>query len=59
MAIIASEEDQQVLVRGSAEHQDYLKHAFGSIKDMVNAFETRIAIAGRALIIRLCFIARK
>lgn len=44
-------EEQEILVRGSAEHKDYLRHQFGRIKEVVNSFETRIAVAGRAMLL--------
>lgn len=44
-------EEEPILVRGSAEHKEYLKHQFGTIKTWVNAFETRIAVAGRAMLL--------
>ncbi len=47
----AQSEEQVIIVRGSEEHKDYLKHQFGRIKDTVNSFETRIAVAGRALLL--------
>lgn len=46
-----TKEEQEILVRGSEEHKDYLKHQFGRIKDAVNSFETRIAVAGRAMLL--------
>jgi hypothetical protein len=49
--VAQAQEEQVIIVRGSEEHKDYLKHQFGHIKDTVNSFETRIAVAGRALLL--------
>lgn len=49
--VAQAQEEQVIIVRGSEEHKDYLKHQFGRIKDTVNSFETRIAVAGRALLL--------
>lgn len=46
-----STEEPEILVRGSDEHKDYLRHQFGHIKEAVSAFETRIAVAGRAMLL--------
>lgn len=44
-------EEQKVIVRGSEEHKDYLRHRFGRIKEAVNGFETRVAVAGRTMLL--------
>lgn len=43
-------EEQEILVRGSEEHAEYLRYNFGQIKDWVNSFETKLAIMGRPLL---------
>jgi hypothetical protein len=44
-------EEQEVIVRGSAEHKEYMRHKFGYIKGMVSGFEERLAISGRAMLL--------
>lgn len=46
-----TEQEQKIIVRGSAEHKDYLRYQFGRIKETVNGFETRIAVSGRAMLL--------
>lgn len=47
----ATSDEQEIIVRGSEAHKDYLRHQFGRIKDAVNSFETRIAVSGRAMLL--------
>lgn len=44
-------EEQDVIVRGSEKHKDYLRYQFGRIKGAVNGFETRIAVSGRVMLL--------
>ena len=44
-------EDPTILVRGSAEHRDYLRHQAGWLKALVNGLEEYLSIAGRSLLL--------
>lgn len=44
-------EEQEVIVRGSPEYKEFMRHRFGWIKGMVNGFEERLAISGRAMLL--------
>lgn len=44
-------EEQEVIVRGSAEFHDYLWHRFGIIKGIVRVVEEHVAISGRLLLL--------
>lgn len=43
--------DEETLVRGSAQHKDYMKHQFGWLTGMVNGLEDGLAISGRSLLL--------
>lgn len=44
-------EEQTILVRGSAEHREYMRHQAGWLKALVNGLEDYLSIAGRALLL--------
>ena len=44
-------EEQIVLVRGSAEYKDYMRHQAGWLRALVNGLEDYLSIAGRALLL--------
>lgn len=45
------EEEQVVLIRGSEEYKEYMRHQGGSLKVFVNRLESDIATAGRTLLL--------
>ena len=44
-------EEQEILVRGSAEYKDYMRHRAGWLKALVNGLEDYLAISGRSLLL--------
>lgn len=45
------QEEEMVLVRGSAAYREYMLHQFGWLKAMVNGLEDGLAISGRSLLL--------
>lgn len=46
-----TQEEQQVLVRGSAEYREYMYHQAGWLKAVVNGLEDYLSISGRSLLL--------
>src|SRR5215469_3583646 len=47
----ATKDEQEILVRGSAAHREYMRHHFGWLKAIVNGIEDGLAISGRNLLL--------